>query len=704
MEHAMRLELAGDHAGALALYDRAIPKIPEDRASQRAEAFVRLGDCLLRLEMMTDAFNSFQRAVELDPSNLDARRRVAELLIAGGLPERALEHADYILANKPGDAAALALLGAAAATQGDADRAEEYYRRSLSADPTRVNVSVALAESLRSRARLNDARTVLLASAAAVPASSAPWLALGRLEEQEGLVVPAEAAYRAAIKAQDVPETNARLAQFLQRIGRIEDSLPVLARLDEHLPKDPPALADLQLSLGKAQEAFAIYGRRLISILATETERSEQRRLIVRMIESQLESGGSLAHARSLLRQSAGLLDKATEAVLLAEIALEANDVSEAERQSLRAVEQSGDLASTYFVRGLVLHRQGDDMEARSMWGRALGLDPTHLPSLTMMARSELEANQPAEAEKYIIPVIREEPANLKALVLYGRILLAQRRFDDARGIARRAAMVAPSSPEPLVLLGEISIRQNSLASALVEFQKAIILAPESSQALDGLLRVYRSGNFTRPMLRKLEHVAEAPPRSATLYEIAGRLYAENGWNTDAVRALKRAIQIDAQRASAALALTQTYSGAGDLRSAAEVALNSAPLNRISPGSTSLLAALDAESRMALSESEQDYELAIQRGEATGVAANNLAWRYAEQGKKLDRALELALSAHAKDPENAAMLDTLGYVRLKRGEYTAAVEALKKAERLSDGPTRTSIRAHLQEAYTKSGI
>jgi tetratricopeptide (TPR) repeat protein len=205
-------------------------------------------------------------------------------------------------------------------------------------------------------------------------------------------------------------------------------------------------------------------------------------------------------------------------------------------------------------------------------------------------------------------------------------------------------------------------------------------------------------------MLRKLERVAEAPPRSATLYEIAGRLYAENGWKTDAVRALKRAIQIDAQRASATVALTQTYSGAGDLRSAAEVALNSAPLNRISPGSTSLLAALEAESRRALSESEEDYELAVQRGETTGIAANNLAWIYAEQGKKLDRALELALSARAKDPENAAMLDTLGYVRLKRGEYTEAVEALKQAERLSDAATRTSIRAHLREAYTKAGI
>jgi uncharacterized protein HemY len=46
----------------------------------------------------------------------------------------------------------------------------------------------------------------------------------------------------------------------------------------------------------------------------------------------------------------------------------------------------------------------------------------------------------------------------------------------------------------------------------------------------------------------------------------------------------------------------------------------------------------------------------------------------------------------------------LGYVRLKRGEYTEAVEALKQAERLSDAATRTSIRAHLREAYTKAGI
>jgi tetratricopeptide (TPR) repeat protein len=705
MKKAAGQELAGDYAGALALYDRAVPKIPQDRFAERSQGFLRLGECLLRLERMTDAFNSFQRALELDPNNLEARRRVAELLIASGHPEYALEHADYILARDPRDASGLALLGAAAAAQGDQQRAEKYYRDTLSVDPARLNISLALVEMLQRLDRTDEARAVLLASTAAVPANPMPWLALGRLEEQEGRIAAAESAYRSAVRTQDSDEANRRLAQFLQRIGRIGEAQSVLQHLDERQPKLPPALADLQLNLGKAEEALAIYGRRLSAMLATDAEITEQRRVLVRMIESQLEEGGNHKYARSLLRQGVGTLEPSTQAALEAEIALHEHDIAEADRKSALAVDLSaaGDPSALY-VRGLALYQQKSFTEARSMWSRALSVDPLHVPALTMMARAHLEAGQPVEAEKYIVPVIREEPANLKGLLLYGRILLAQGRREPARAIAQRAATVAQDRAEPLVLLGDVSVQQGSLARALVEFQKAVLIAPDNAQALDGLLRVYRAGKFTRYALRKLERVADAPPRSATLHEIAGRLYAEKGWKDDAIRALKRAIEIDAQRASAAIALTETYSEHGDLRSAAEVAIHSAPLNRTSPASTSLLAALESDSRQALSESERNYEMAVLRGEESGIAANNLAWLYAAQGRKLDRALELAVSARAKHPQDPAVLDTLGFVQLRRGEYSAAVETLQEAENLSDAVNRASIQAHLAEAYSRAGL
>jgi tetratricopeptide (TPR) repeat protein len=704
LQRGEQLELAGDYAGALAVYDRAVPKIPADQPALRGQGFLRLGECLLRLGRMTDAFNAFHQALELDPSNLEAHRRVAELLIAGGLPDRAIEHANFILSKDATSASAFTLLGTAAVALGDSATAEKQYRAALKADPKMSKVAIALAELLGQQERVNDARVVLLTATAASPSDPSPWLALGRLEEQEGLPVPAEAAYRAALKAKDTPDTSARLSQFLQRTGRIDEARKVLALADESRPSHPPALADLQLNLGHAREALALYGRRLSALLGPKEDLAARKQILVRMIESQLEDGGNLEHARMLLRQSDDVVDDVTRDLLEAEIALASNDVASAERLSARALTAGAPTAAAWFVRGLVLDRTGHPVEARSMWGQALALDPEHLPSLAMMARTNLEAGESVEAEPYIVTVVRAEPANLKALLLYGRILLAQGRIDAAESIATRAAAVAPTRPEPMVLMGDLAVRRNQLASALVHFQKAVTVSPDDPAALDGLLRVYRAGNFTRPMLRKLEAIAEAPPLSATLYEIAGRLYAENGWKKDAMRALSRAVEIDSRRTSAVLALSGVYSDTGDLRSAAEIATRSGSLSRISPATTSLVAALAAEQRDATAESERSYEAAVAHGDRSGVAANNLAWLYAVNRKKLDRALELALSARSRQPDDPAVLDTLGFVYLRRGDYSAAVITLQAAAARSGADLLPIIHSHLEEARSRAGL
>jgi uncharacterized protein HemY len=90
------------------------------------------------------------------------------------------------------------------------------------------------------------------------------------------------------------------------------------------------------------------------------------------------------------------------------------------------------------------------------------------------------------------------------------------------------------------------------------------------------------------------------------------------------------------------------------------------------------------------------------------VAANNLAWIYTQQSGNLQAALELATSAHQQDPENPAIVDTLGIVQLKRREYSEAVKTLELASGLAQ---RTSapdevagtIREHLAQAYALAG-
>jgi Flp pilus assembly protein TadD len=81
-------------------------------------------------------------------------------------------------------------------------------------------------------------------------------------------------------------------------------------------------------------------------------------------------------------------------------------------------------------------------------------------------------------------------------------------------------------------------------------------------------------------------------------------------------------------------------------------------------------------------------------------ARNDLAWLLAESGGNLDTALALAEEARSLAP-SPDILDTLGWVHIKRGEGAAAVSVLEEAH--SASPDSASIRYHLGSALAMAG-
>ena len=80
---------------------------------------------------------------------------------------------------------------------------------------------------------------------------------------------------------------------------------------------------------------------------------------------------------------------------------------------------------------------------------------------------------------------------------------------------------------------------------------------------------------------------------------------------------------------------------------------------------------------------------------------NNLAWLLAENGGNLDEALDLARTANEKLPNNAAILDTIGWVYYKKGIYSSAVEQLNQC--VEKFPRVAPCQYHLGFSYFKSG-
>src|ERR1700757_1714254 len=89
LQQAQHLEQAEKWQDALALYSRAASEISLRRKTEQAELQSHIGHCLIALGRGTDALVSLEKALALDPNNVNAHLWIAQLFVVAGLPQRA---------------------------------------------------------------------------------------------------------------------------------------------------------------------------------------------------------------------------------------------------------------------------------------------------------------------------------------------------------------------------------------------------------------------------------------------------------------------------------------------------------------------------------------------------------------------------------------------------------------------------------------
>ena len=82
-----------------------------------------------------------------------------------------------------------------------------------------------------------------------------------------------------------------------------------------------------------------------------------------------------------------------------------------------------------------------------------------------------------------------------------------------------------------------------------------------------------------------------------------------------------------------------------------------------------------------LAEAQKRYEQVIEINPRAAVAANNLAWLYAESGNNLDVALQLAQTAKQEMPRLVQPDDTIGWIYYKKGLVVAGPRRLHQGRR-----------------------
>jgi tetratricopeptide (TPR) repeat protein len=96
-------------------------------------------------------------------------------------------------------------------------------------------------------------------------------------------------------------------------------------------------------------------------------------------------------------------------------------------------------------------------------------------------------------------------------------------------------------------------------------------------------------------------------------------------------------------------------------------------------------------------EAEAVFLECLQSHPRTHEVLNYLAYMWAEQGVRLDEALAYVRTALEMQPDQAAYIDTLGWIYYRQGRYRAALAELKRAQRML--PQDAVVADHVGDVY-----
>lgn len=109
--------------------------------------------------------------------------------------------------------------------------------------------------------------------------------------------------------------------------------------------------------------------------------------------------------------------------------------------------------------------------------------------------------------------------------------------------------------------------------------------------------------------------------------------------------------------------------------------------------------ALEALGRM--DEAENELWAALSAAPDEAAILNHLGYMWVDSGRRVEQGAEMLARAHAAEPENGNIQDSLGWAQFRQGQYDIAVETLEGA--VGKEPANAEINDHLGDAYWQVG-
>lgn len=330
---------------------------------------------------------------------------------------------------------------------------------------------------------------------------------------------------------------------------------------------------------------------------------------------------------------------------------------------------------------------------------QALAVRADWREALLLRAQMRMQQEQVDVAVEELAAAVERSPEDTELRLGYARLLVGAEQLEQAREQFDWLAEHNPEDAEALFALGVLATEAEQYDEAEAYFERVLALGQRVTDSRFELARLAELQDDHALARERYEQIDDeerylaAQVRAATMdarleqfelmRERLDRLRAEYPDDAVSLHITEAEILRDEKRYQAAF---DTLSDALDLY----------------PGNHDLLysRALAAEKLDRLDVLEQDLRRILAEEPDNGHALNALGYTLADRTDRYDEALELLERAIELLPDDPAVLDSMGWIKYRLGEYEEALAYLRQAYEQSDEP---EIAMHLSEVLWVAG-
>jgi len=329
---------------------------------------------------------------------------------------------------------------------------------------------------------------------------------------------------------------------------------------------------------------------------------------------------------------------------------------------------------------------------------RALALRPDWNKPRLFLVRLLLSEDRREEARTLLEGFVANSPDDAALRMLYGQLLVDDQEYGTAREVFARLLANQPKQPDVLFALGILSLQLDDLDSARGYLE-----------------RLYGTGQRRDEAafyLGQTEERAGRDPQAAIWYARVGdanetdaqvriALIEARGGDLERAREILQRLRDRTPEDAIALYMVEAEILAEVDRPEQAMTVYAAALE-VYPDEPNLLyaRALYAVERDRLDLAERDLRRIIAADPEHADALNALGYTLADRTERYREARDYIERAYALKPEEPAILDSMGWVHYRLGDYDTALDYLERAlAALDDG----EIAAHLGEVLWALG-